>query len=267
LDPRTRSHPYTLAETYRLLRRYVDFDRTMEQLIDMSPGAKPGNLTVERALGYFEGRADMGPLRTAVAAASAANNFPDEDRDLCDLNFSLWTRDSDALLRKLSAMRTDEVAIAGVQYPKTWFEALAARMRGDASKAETAFAAARIQVANAVIVDAMSARKLGLLAVIDAGLGRRDEAVSEARRACDLSSKVAIDAPVAACNLAVVYAWTGQFDLAFAVLEEWITRPAGANEPDQPTYGDFRLNPIWDPLRNDPRFVKLVDRLAPPKPR
>jgi hypothetical protein len=103
--------------------------------------------------------------------------------------------------------------------------------------------------------------------MIDAGLGHREEAVREARRAYDLSSNVAIDAPVAACNLAVVYAWTGQSDLALAVLEEWITRPAGANEPDQPTYGDFRLNPAWDPLRNDPRFEKLVDRLAPSKPR
>ena len=267
LDPRTRSHPYTLAETYRLLRRYEDFDRTMEQLMAMSPGAKPGNLTVERALGYFEGRADMGPLRTAVAAASAANNLPDEDRDLSELLFSLWARDSDTLLRKLNAMPENEVEIAGVQHPKTWFEALAARIRGDASKAETAFAAARIQVANAVIADPTSGRKLGLLAVIDAGLGRRDQAVSEARRACDLSAKVAIDAPVAACNLAVVYAWTGQSDLALAVLEEWITRPAGANEPNQPTYGDFRLNPVWDPLRNDPRFSALVERLAPSKPR
>jgi serine/threonine protein kinase/tetratricopeptide (TPR) repeat protein len=267
LDPRTRSHPYTLAETYRLMRRYEDFDRTMEQLIDMSPGAKPGNLTVERALGYFEGRADTGPLRTAVAAASAANNFPDEDRDLSDLLFSLWNRDSNALLRKLGAIQANEVAIAGVHHPKTWFEALAARMRGDVSKAEAAFSAARVEVANAVVADATSSRKLGLLAMIDAGLGRRNEAVSEARRACDLSAKVAIDAPIAACNLAVVYAWTGQSDLALAVLEEWIAHPAGANEPNQPTYGDFRLNPVWDPLRKDPRFVELVNRLAPPTSR
>ena len=213
------------------------------------------------------GRADMGPLRTAVAAASAANNFDEEDQDLYGLLFSLWNRNSDALFRKLSAMQADGVEIAGVQYPKTWFEALAARMLGDTSKADSAFGAARVQAASAVIADATSARKLGLLAMIDAGLGHREEAVREARRAYDLSSNVAIDAPVAACNLAVVYAWTGQSDLALAVLEEWITRPAGANEPDQPTYGDFRLNPIWDPLRNDLRFVKLVDRLAPPKPR
>jgi serine/threonine-protein kinase len=249
------------------MRRYEDFDRTMEQLMAMSPDSRPGNLTVERAMGSVEGQAKTGPLRTAAAAASAANNFPDEDRDLTELLLSLWDRDSEALLRKLNAMPADEVEIAGVQYPKTWFEALAARIRGDASKAEIAFAAARTQVANAVVADPTSCRKLGLLAVIDAGLGRRDQAVTEARRAYDLSAKVALDAPVAACNLAVVYAWTGQSDLALALLEEWITRPAGINDPDQPTYGDFRLNPVWDPLRNDPRFSALVDRLAPAKAR
>ena len=267
LDPRTKTYPYTLAETYRLLRRYEDFDRTMEQVIAMSTSAKPGTLTVDRALGDFASRADMGPLRTAVAAATAANNLDEEDQDVYGVLFSVWNRDPDALFRKLGAIHADGVTIAGIQYPKTWFEALAARMLGDTSKADSAFGAARVQAASAVIADATSARKLGLLAMIDAGLGHRQEAVREARRAYDLSSNVAIDAPVAACNLAVVYAWTGQSDLALAVLEEWITRPAGANEPDQPTYGDFRLNPVWDPLRNDPRFEKLVDRLAPSKPR
>jgi tetratricopeptide (TPR) repeat protein len=267
LDPRTKSYPYTLAETYRLLRRYEDFDRTMEQVIAMSTSAKPGTLTVDRSLGDFAGRADMRPLRTAVAAATAANNLEEEDQDVYGVLFSVWNRDPDALFRKLNAMHADGVTIAGIRYPKTWFEALAARMLGDTSKANSAFGAARVQAASAVIADATSARKLGLLAMIDAGLGHREEAVREARRACDLSSNVALDAPIAACNLAVVYAWTEQSDLALAVLAEWITRPAGANEPDQPTYGDFRLNPVWDPLRDDPRFEKLVDRLAPSKPR
>jgi len=63
--------------------------------------------------------------------------------------------------------------------------------------------------------------------------------------------------------LAVVYAWTGQNDLAIAELITLIDRPAPTNGIVQPTYGDFRLNPLWDPLRNDPRFEALVQRLAP----
>jgi tetratricopeptide (TPR) repeat protein len=229
----------------------------------MPSSVKPGTLTVERAVGDFEGRGDIGSLRTAVTAASVANNLDEEDLDLYAVLLPLWSRDFNTLFRNLSAMRADGVTIAGVHYPRSWFEALAARMLGDASKAESAFAAARVQAAGAVVADLTSNRKLGLLAMIDAGLGRRKEAVEEARRAYDLASNVAIDAPVAACNLAIVYAWTGESDLALGVLEEWITRPAGANQPDQPTYGDFQLNPVWDPLRSDARFQALVQRLSP----
>ncbi len=50
--------------------------------------------------------------------------------------------------------------------------------------------------ASAVLAEPGNGRALGLLAMIDAGLGRREEAVDEARRAYDQSSKVAIDAPV-----------------------------------------------------------------------
>jgi TolB-like protein/Flp pilus assembly protein TadD len=266
LDPRTKRYPYTLAETYRLLRRYEDFDRTMDQVLAMPTSVKPGTLTVERATGDFEDRGDIGSLHTAVAAASAANNLDEEDLDLYGVLLPLWSRDFDTLFRNLNAMHADGVTSAGVHYPKSWFEALATRMLGDTSKAESAFAAARVQAASAVVADSTSTRKLGLLAMIDAGLGHREEAVKEARSAYDLASNVAIDAPVAACNLAIVYAWTGQSDLALAVLEEWISRPAGANQPDQPTYGDFKLNPVWDPLRNDARFQALVGRLAPAEP-
>jgi len=263
LDPRAKRYPYTLAETYRLLRRYKDYDRTMDQVLAMPTSVKPGTLTVERAVGDFEGRGDIGALRTAVAAASAANNLDQEDLDLYGVLLPLWNRDLDGLLRNLSAMHADGVTIAGIHYPRSWFEALAARILGDASKAESAFAAARVQAASAVLADSISNRKLSLLAMTDAGLGRREEAVEEARRAYDMASNVAIDAPVAACNLAIVYAWTDQSDLALAVLEEWITRPAGANQPNQPTYGDFQLNPVWDPLRSNARFQALVQRLAP----
>jgi hypothetical protein len=101
--------------------------------------------------------------------------------------------------------------------------------------------------------------------MIDAGLGRREQAVQEAEQACDLLpfESSAVSAPIVRCNLAVVYAWNGQVDPAISALDSLVNRPAGSNLPAQPTYGDFRWNPLWDPLRNDPRFTAIMKRLAP----
>jgi hypothetical protein len=74
------------------------------------------------------------------------------------------------------------------------------------------------------------------------------------------------NAAIVRCNLAVVYAWNGQLDLAISELDQLVNRPAGTNLPAQPTYGDFRRNPLWDPLRNDPRFTAIMKRLAPVAP-
>ena len=48
-----------------------------------------------------------------------------------------------------------------------------------------------------------------------------------------------------------------QFDVGSLV-----NRPAGTNPPAQPTYGDFRRNPLWDPLWNDPRFAAIMEGCA-----
>ena len=114
-------------------------------------------------------------------------------------------------------------------------------------------------------LDPTSGVTLGLMAMIDAGLGRGEEAVREAKHACEMGvgGTAGQFSPLMACNLAIVYAWTGQSDLACETLEPWITRPAGLVWPMQPTYGDFRLNPVWDPLKGYKRFEALVGRLAP----
>jgi hypothetical protein len=58
-------------------------------------------------------------------------------------------------------------------------------------------------------------------------------------------------------NLAVVYAWTGELDLAFATLEPLKGTPSFIG------YGDLKCDSLWTPLRNDPRFDKLLAELAP----
>jgi hypothetical protein len=103
------------------------------------------------------------------------------------------------------------------------------------------------------------AAALSLLGVIDAGLGRKEEALREGRRACELLpiSKDAIDGAALAINLAQIYAWTGDKDLA-------IEQIASVQRiPNLLSYGLLKLHPYWDSLRGDLRFEKIVASLAP----
>ncbi|MEY2604123.1 MAG: hypothetical protein QOH31_1914 [Verrucomicrobiota bacterium] len=58
-------------------------------------------------------------------------------------------------------------------------------------------------------------------------------------------------------NLVIVYAWTGESELSFEALVPLPKMPFGID------YRDFKLSPLWDPLRGDPRFEKLLAELAP----
>ena len=69
--------------------------------------------------------------------------------------------------------------------------------------------------------------------------------------------KDAVDGPLVLANLAVVYAWTGELDLAFATLEPLKKRPSNIG------YGDLKCDSLWTPLRKDPRFDNLLAELAP----
>ena len=102
-------------------------------------------------------------------------------------------------------------------------------------------------------------------------LGRKEAAGNEGRRACEMlaSRKNSSRAVAMSCRLAVIYAWTNQTDQAFAVLNEVAGQVASSygSLAYQLSCGDLKLNPIWDPLRGDPRFASLVLKLSPPATR
>jgi Flp pilus assembly protein TadD len=124
----------------------------------------------------------------------------------------------------------------------------------------------RGDVEKATLASPREGRPLSLLAMIDVGLEQSEQAIAEAKRAVELEpfEKSSVNAPIVRCNLAVVYAWTGQPDLAIAELDKLADKPAGNNIPAQPTYGDLKLNPIWDPLRSHPAFPGLMQKFAQP---
>jgi len=101
---------------------------------------------------------------------------------------------------------------------------------------------------------------LSALGIVDAALRRKDDAIEEARRAVELRSvsQDAIDGSTYVYSLAVVYAQTSEPDLAF----QQLAILAGVNS-HWTSYGFFKLEPGFDPLRKDPRFDKLLARLAP----
>jgi serine/threonine-protein kinase len=265
LEPRAEANLFALANAYRLMRQYDRFDGVINRLLGILPPDRSATYRVFRTFGPLESDGELGPLRAAVATVTPEEDASGAIRDLHNLIIALSNHDPDSVSRISARAAEATFVFNGVKYPKSWYEGLAARMRGDKKGAQAAFAAARLEVEKAVLADASNGRALSLLAMIDAGLGRQEQAVQEAEHACDLVTfeNSGPSAPIVRCNLAVVYAWNGQLDLAISALDQLTNRPAGSNLPAQPTYGDFRWNPLWDPLRNDPRFEALVQRLAP----
>ena len=104
-----------------------------------------------------------------------------------------------------------------------------------------------------------SADLLSQLAVVDALLAKKETAIAEAKRATEMLPPAddAVDGPPLLINLAVVYAWSNELDLAFETLEPLVKMPSGV------FYGQLKLDPLWDPLRKDPRLDKLLAELAP----
>ena len=147
----------------------------------------------------------------------------------------------------------------GESFPRAWFEGLAARALGDAAAARTAFASARVEAEATVREQPDYGPSFCVLGMIDAALGRKEDAIREGRRAAELLP-VAKDSMKGATimeYLAIIYAWTGEKTLAIDQVASTVQIPSDLN------YGKLRLHPFWDPLRGDPRFEKLVASLAP----
>jgi TolB-like protein/predicted Ser/Thr protein kinase/Tfp pilus assembly protein PilF len=142
--------------------------------------------------------------------------------------------------------------------PEFWM-GVVARAKGELAAAQTSFTSAQTKQEALLRAQPDAAPVLMNSAVIDAGLGLKEKALREGRRAVELSpiEKDATEAPGLLHKLAWTYAWTGERDLAIAQLETVAKLPGG------PTYGMLRLDPVWDSLRGDPRFEKIVASLAP----
>ena len=100
---------------------------------------------------------------------------------------------------------------------------------------------------------------LSALGLINAGLGQKEQALREGRRAVELLplEKDSVGGAEIVKYLAVIAAWVDDKDLAYGQLAIVTDRPSSIS------YGQLKLLPFWDPLRGDSRFEKIVASLAP----
>ena len=260
LDPRNFSVLQQISLTYEALRRYKEMAATLDNVLAIAPKDIPSR--VRRAWVDLEGRADSKPLHTTIEAILA------EDANAAPVLVNQWLflalreRDPAAAQHALSAMPADGGGCydENIPFPNGWCEGLAAWFRGDRSAARSAFLTARDEIEKTVRNQPDYAAAFCALGVIDAVLGNKEKAIKEGERAVQLipANKNAIEGAMLIQYMAVTYAWAGEKDRAIERLADAAKLPGS-----HVTYGNLRLNPLWDPLRGDPRFEAIVASLAP----
>ncbi len=257
IDPQNRGVLQQLAQSYLCLRQYADAERVLDRAIALAPKHAP--LRALRAQVELEWHADPRPLILTIETILTED--PGEAKNIADLwlRESLCQRDLDAAVRALAALPIDGCRDDTILFPPYWCEGVVAQMRGDKAAARAAFTNARTEAAKLVAQQPDYAAALCVLGMADAALGHKENAIREGRGAVELLSvrRDAVIGPKLVEFLALIYAWTGEKDLALEQLA------VAARVPGYLSYGQLRLHPYWDPLRGDPRFDKIVASLAP----
>jgi tetratricopeptide (TPR) repeat protein len=170
----------------------------------------------------------------------------------------LHERNYAAAERVAIAQWTDE---AGLRFTG-WSAVAAARAEGDDEKMRTYALKARAAYEGLLDTPATEPVNLSEAGLLDVALGRRENGIAECRRAVELCpiSRDALNGAECAVALAVAYAWSGERDRAIEQLR------TVANVANGPSYGDLKFSPLWDSLRDDPRFEKILAEAAKPLP-
>ncbi len=257
LDPQNPAVLQQIALSYDFLRRYADEESAYDRAIAVTP--EDAALRASRAEVELNWHADPRPLISTIEAFIAQDSSEAKHLAFVWVRGALCKRDFDGARRALAALPIDGCYDDNIPFPRSWCEGVVAQFRGDKVAASAAFTNARAEGAKLVAKQPDYAEGLCVLGMADAALGHKDEAIREGRRAVELMpvNKDAIRGPLLIQYLAVIYAWTGEKDLAFEQLS------VATHIPSHLSYGHLRLHPYWDSLRGDPRFEKIVASLAP----
>jgi TolB-like protein/Tfp pilus assembly protein PilF/predicted Ser/Thr protein kinase len=249
-----------VAVNYWFLRRYAEAKSWSARVLAFEPN--DAFTKVWLALVDLDWKADTRPLHQTIDSIRATH--PAEVPSIANfwLVCALAERNAAAAKDALIAFGQEPISFAleNVRFNRPFAEGVIARMTKDDDKARSAFSAARAEQEKIVQAQPNYGPALCVLGLIDAGLGRKEEALREGRRAVELLpvEKDSMNGTNMIRYLAIIAAWVGDKDLACEQVASIIRRPSNVS------YGQLKLLPFWDPLRGDPRFEKLVEESKQP---
>ena len=255
LDPKNTNVLMNLCYSYMAQRDFEAANKTVDRLIATSPESFQA-----RALKGFIAFQLKGDLS---AAEKVFSTMPTESDPGIATLARFWIlrlkRNFPEALQVLQQFHGDILHnTSTAPAPKAFLEGELYRAQGEEAKARTAFEHARVVSEKLLREAPEDPARHGQHGLILAALGQKQEAIAEGRRAVELlpESEDAFDGPQVTATLAQIYAWTGEFDEAFRLLDHLLVVPNGLNLPN------LKLDPAWDALRKDPRFQALIDKYS-----
>jgi len=259
LDPQNPNIIRNLLFTYTAMRHWPEAARVAERMRAMAPTS----VVAKAQIGYvdFWWKGDTNRLKSNLAEIPT-NIDPDGVVTTCRWDIAMSERDYATAKRVVDASPLNEFSYTnGGVTPKSFFYGCIALAEGDANSAGRLFDAARTTFEAAVKESPNSAERHANLGLVYALMGKKEDAIREGRRAVELKpeSVDAVDGVQMNCYLALTYARCGEKDFAFPLLGRLLKTPGA---PDSGNYSvtvnDLKFRWEWDPIRNDPRFQKLL---------
>ena len=255
LDPKNANILSNLAFSYMALRDFEAADKTLDRVIAVAPQSSMRALKGGLAILW---KGDLGFAENQLSTIS-----PQMDQDGLATWARVWVL---TLQRKFTeALQVTEqfhgetmFSTTSAPTPKAYLEGIIHLLQGDTEKAQPALERARLISENLLREAPDDPARHAQHGLILAALGRNQEAIAEGKRAVELlpESQDAFDGPQSTNALAQIYARVGQHDEAFRLLDHLLQIPNGITIPL------LKLDPVWDPLRKDPRFQALIDKYA-----
>jgi TolB-like protein/tetratricopeptide (TPR) repeat protein/predicted Ser/Thr protein kinase len=248
LDPRSPELVYEIGETMGDLGRYEEAERYLDQAINLAP---------DLALPFFVKfwvYIAMGDLESARAVVETAPHDPSYQA-LAEFWLLFLERRFDRTLDELRSAQFPAFSVHFYYTPIAELMAFTYLAMGEPDSARAWFDSSRVQLEALVASEPNDPRYYSALGVAYAGLGRKDDAIREGKRGADMMpvSKESKQGPPRREDLARIYMLIGEYEAAIDELEYLLSIPASMKVPM------LRINPMWDRLRDHPRFQKLLE--------